>query len=339
MLNKIYDKIKFFIKENYKTLIFFLIFIIIFNIQLDYEIYSAGGLIDVSKRIEVENGNKPKGSLNLTYVTAKKGVLPFVILSYIVKGWDLVPLNESRIENESYEEIAERNKIYLKEGINNSIVSAFKEANKEYTIKNNKISVLYVSENSETDIKVGDEIISVEGEKINNTNDFASVINKLKTKDSLNIKVFRNKKQVNTISRLKEENGEKLIGIYLINLYDVDTKIKVNIDYKGNEGGSSGGLINSLYIYNSITKEDLIKNNIIAGTGTIDKEGNVGKIAGIKYKLLGAENHKANLFLVPNENYDEAKKIKDKYDLKIKLIKVSTLKEAINKLKDYNLTK
>jgi PDZ domain-containing protein len=72
----------------------------------------------------------------------------------------------------------------------------------------------------------------------------------------------------------------------------------------------------------------------IMGTGTIDKDGTVGPICGVKYKVLGAYNSGADVFICPADNYKEAlKTIKDNH-LKLKLIKVSNFDEAIEKLKN-----
>ena len=88
----------------------------------------------------------------------------------------------------------------------------------------------------------------------------------------------------------------------------------------------------ALAIYNGLVKEDITKGDIIIGTGTIDKDGNVGEIDGVKYKLLGAEKKKAKVFLCPKDNYKEAMKIKKENNLKIKIKSVETLKEAIEYL-------
>ena len=58
----------------------------------------------------------------------------------------------------------------------------------------------------------------------------------------------------------------------------------------------------------------------------------VEEIDGVKYKVLGAERNHADIFLCPEENYDEAIKIKKKRNLKIEIVKVKTLKEAIEYL-------
>ena len=89
----------------------------------------------------------------------------------------------------------------------------------------------------------------------------------------------------------------------------------------------------ALTIYSYLTNTDLTNGKKIVGTGTIDKEGNVGPIGGVKYKLIGAVKNKADIFLVPNgDNYEEAIKIKKEKNYDIKIIGISTLKQAINEL-------
>ena len=87
-------------------------------------------------------------------------------------------------------------------------------------------------------------------------------------------------------------------------------------------------------IYDSLIKEDLTKGLKIAGTGTIDENGLVGEIDGVKYKLIGAVDSGADLFLVPSgNNYKEAVKTKEEKGYKIKIIKIKTFDEAVKYLK------
>ncbi len=79
----------------------------------------------------------------------------------------------------------------------------------------------------------------------------------------------------------------------------------VTIDL-GEIGGPSAGLMFTLGIIDKLKPEDLTGGKIVAGTGTIDDEGNVGPIGGIPQKLVGAEDAGAQLFLVPIDNCAEA---------------------------------
>lgn len=90
----------------------------------------------------------------------------------------------------------------------------------------------------------------------------------------------------------------------------------------------------SLAIYEEITGIDLLKGRNIAGTGTIDMNGNVGPIDGVKYKIMGAYNNKMDIVLVTKKNYKEAKKVIEDNNYNIKLYQVDTLNDAINYLKN-----
>ena len=67
----------------------------------------------------------------------------------------------------------------------------------------------------------------------------------------------------------------------------------------------------------------------IAGTGTIDSDGEVGPIGGIQQKLIGARRRGATVFLVPADNCAEAL---SGPPAGLKLVKVSTLKGALGEL-------
>ena len=90
----------------------------------------------------------------------------------------------------------------------------------------------------------------------------------------------------------------------------------------------------SLSIYSAISGEDILKGRNIAGTGTIDIEGNVGEIGGIKYKVMGAVKNKMDIILVPSANYKEAMKVKKEKNYKIKIVEVKTFQDAIKYLKE-----
>lgn len=95
----------------------------------------------------------------------------------------------------------------------------------------------------------------------------------------------------------------------------------------------------SLEVYNQIVKEDLTRGYKIAGTGTMDAEGNVGQIGGIKHKIVAAHKEDVDIFFYPRDitEYDTNEKeikeqVKEEGYTDIKIVPVSTLKEAIEYL-------
>lgn len=329
----IINKILAILLDNIRFIIILLFLYFLFSFNLDYYVYSPGDLEDLKDRIVIDNSYESKGSFNLTYVTARDGNIPNIILSYIMPSWDLVKLDERRVSNESREEILERDKVYLKETSYDAIIAAYKEAGLEYTIKNIDVVVTYVLDTADTDLKVGDIIQSINGVTINTFDELTNEKNKYKKDDKLKIVVKRNNKSVECYSILYEEKDNVMIGVTLAELKNVETNPKVEYVFKDNESGSSRGLMCALDIYNKITEFDLTKGRKIAGTGSIDEDGKVGSISGVKYKLIGAVKNKAEIFIVPEENYEEVMKIKKEKKYKIEIIKADTLHNVIEKLK------
>jgi PDZ domain-containing protein len=70
-------------------------------------------------------------------------------------------------------------------------------------------------------------------------------------------------------------------------------------------GGPSAGLIFSLAVYDTLTPGPLTGGNDVAGTGSIDSDGKVGPIGGIRQKMFGAKDAGADWFLAPEANCSE----------------------------------
>lgn len=96
-----------------------------------------------------------------------------------------------------------------------------------------------------------------------------------------------------------------------------------------NTGGPSGGLIFALGIVEKLNKAQLVSGRLIAGTGTINKKGEVGPIGGIEDKLIGAKRAGATLFIAPIDNCIDISNIPKG----LQIVAVSTLAEAVTLLK------
>ncbi len=304
MFTKIYGKVKEFIKENYKSLIVIFVVFLLFTIETSYSIYTPGGAINLNDRIDVEGGEEVTGSFNMAYVSVVKGTVPFVLIYKIIHDWDMVKKDYITIQGEDI----------------------------EVTSVNNNIS--YITEEAKTNLKVGDSIISVNDQKIKSLEELKEVINGMDEGVKVNLKIKRDDKEKDAYATTyMTEDGLKL-GVSILNTYDYKINPDVNIKSKSSEMGSSGGLMMSLTVYNQLVDEDITKGKKIVGTGTIDIEGNVGEIGGVKYKLIGAVKNKAEIFICPVENYEEAKKVAKDKDYDIKIISAKTFDEVLEKLKN-----
>ena len=336
MFTKIYEKIKEFIKENYKGLIAIVVVFLLFMIELPYSIYTPGGAVDLNKRISVNNGYEAEGSFNMAYVSMVRGSIPFLLLSHIIPDWDIVSSDEITIEGENMEEMLEREKLYMQESMDAAIINAYRAAGADLNITGTISEVSFIAEEADTNLKIGDEIIRANQVEIHSLDDLKKVIEGLDEKEKVRLDVIRDDEEKECFAyTYKTDDGMK-IGVSLLTTYEYTTAPEVSITSKASEAGSSGGLMMSLTIYNSLVPEDITDGKKIVGTGTIDIDGNVGEIGGVKYKLIGAVKNDADVFICPEENYEEAIEVALDKDYDIPIISVSTFLEAIEALEELN---
>lgn len=329
MFNKIYSKMKEFIKEYLFFIILPLIVVGTLSFPLPYYVEAPGGIIDLNGKVNVKNGYKEKGSLNLSYVSSYKGNVGTYLISKINKSWDLVPSSDVELPTETRTDVSKRNKLLLENSLSNAYYVAYKNLNKEISIKKSNIYVLFITENAETDLEAGDIIKKIDNINITKMEDILEYLSTKNIGDKLKVIVNDNEEKYITVGVL---DGKKSLKISVICNYDYNDDVEFNFN-KG-ESGPSGGLMIALSIYNQNIKEDITKGKKVAGTGTIDLEGNVGEIGGIKHKIIGAVKGGTEVFLLPYENYEEAKNVVKENNYNITLVPVKTIKDALDYLEN-----
>ena len=332
MTNKLYMNFKKILKENISIIIAIIIVLLSF-IHLPYYINAPGGITNLDKKIIIENEYKSKGSLNMAYVREYRANIFTILFALINPNFDIYKKEEYLATNDTYETMKFREDLELKESLDNAIILGYNLANEKITITSDDIYVTYIYELADTNILVGDKLIEVNGNKITSYKELRELISVLDVDTLVDIKVINNNKEYMRYAYIKEVDGTKLIGVHITHdkKYEVDRKVDFKI--KRNESGPSGGFMMALEVYNELTLNDITKGYKIVGTGTIDEDGNVGTISGVKYKLKGAIKNKADIFFVPSgENYDEAIKEKEKNHYNIEIISVSRIEDALNYL-------
>lgn len=337
MIKKIGDFLEalvdFIIEEKFFLMGLFL-FTIICLYPVDYYIITGGGTGDIVSRVKVENEYKYKGSFNICFVHELGGTVASYLLSYVIPSWDRDKVSNYKYnDEESLEDVEFRNDLSLKESSSAATYWAYTLAGKKIKELDHKIFVVGVLDSYPTKLKVGDEILSIDNKKFNSIDEYKEIIGKHEEGDKLSIKVKRNGKEKTIESKLYVRDDYIMLGVYLEGYSTYKTDPKIEFKFRSTETGPSAGLITTLDIYNKLTKKDLTNSLKIAGTGTIEMDGTIGQIGGVKYKLLGAADDKMDIFLVPaGENYKEALKVKKDNNLKIKIISVKDINEAIELL-------
>ncbi|MGM9892464.1 SepM family pheromone-processing serine protease [Limosilactobacillus sp.] len=242
-------------------------------------------------------------------------------------------------------------KFYMQSSINEAIAVAFRQAGRPVHKKYLGIYVLQVQPNSKFKgaIRVGDTITKVNGHHFNTAQGYQKYIGKQKVGTPLAVTYRRNGHEHTTTHRLVRLTSSRSgIGIMLTNNMQVTTKPRVVVD-PGQLGGPSGGLMFTLQIYQQISGHDLQRGRKVAGTGTIDADGHVGEIGGIDKKVIAAHRAGATIFFAPyikptklilkyeeghQTNYQLAKKTAKKYAPGMKVVPVTSFKQAVHYLEN-----
>lgn len=333
MISKVYDKVRHIIKENRIFFITLIVTTVICFIPFPYYINAPGGVIDVSDKIEMKGKKETSGSLNLAYVSEYRATIPTLLYAMIHPDWDILKKEEVLYENETMEDASFRNHLLLEEANQNAVMVALSRAGKSVVIEDTKLYVTYIDPNANTTLKVQDQLLTFEGKEIRSKSELLNTISTYQAGEQVDFTVKRNGKEVKAKATLYKEDDRTLVGMMVSEQKELDQG-DIEFHFRSDESGPSGGFMMTLALYQAISGEDLTHGLKIVGTGTIDENGTVGSIGGVEYKLQGAVKDKADLFFVPaGENYEEAKKVKKEHNYDIKLVKVSSIDQAIAYLK------
>jgi Lon-like protease len=329
-----------------RILITMICLIIIAFIPTPFYLYQPGPVEALEPIITVEDGHRDeKGSFNLTTVLSIKAFNPY-ILAYgliaphtdIMKGDDV----KGDLSDDEYTKLLN---FMMKDSQQNALVAGFIEAGEQVDIAYHGIFVSGILPDSPAKkvLKVGDIITSIDGEKITEAPKFISYIEEnKKIGDSATLTIERGGQELKeTVEMITVDASTNRAGIGIVPEEEftatVSKKVKINSE---DIGGPSAGLMFSLEIYNQLTSADLTKGYKIAGTGTIDHNGNVGQIGGITHKVTAANEEGADIFFTPKDltaidtnEKDVLAEVKgNEYDLQV--VPVASLEEAIDYLED-----
>lgn len=310
-----------------------IILIVLSFIKVPYQVNMPGGLIDLGSRVTV-NGETTniEGSFNMAYVSVIQKNALFTLYALINPDWEIEKISDVKYDNETIEDANNRSKIQFEQSRDYAIKTALDAAGIENEIINLKNNIVYIAGEAKTDLKYGDVIIECNGKKVNAAEEIRAIIKEQEIGSKITFKILRDEKEEEATAEVITIEDEKMIGITILTTFDVQSELDINIDSKSTESGPSGGMMMALMTYNAVTKQDLTHGKKIVGTGTINLDGTVGEIGGVNFKVMGAAKENADIFLVPEENYEEALQTKKDKGYDIEIVKVKTLQDAIDYL-------
>jgi Lon-like protease len=172
----------------------------------------------------------------------------------------------------------------------------------------------------------GDVIVRIGGEEVGSPREASRLIDAVPADEPIEFRIEADGEEhdVRVTRGFCPAMDEPLIGIVLVESFPFEITIE-----SGDVGGPSAGLMWAVGLYDLLTPGDLTGGRTVAGTGSIDLDGNVGPIGGILDKVVAAREANADIMLVPRDNFDEVRDV-DAGDLR--LISVSTFDDAVEAL-------
>ena len=182
---------------------------------------------------------------------------------------------------------------------------------------------------AEGKVQVGEVIVAVDGKPVRSTTDLRSLVSPLKPGTTLAL-TLRDSQTRRTL-RLKtaanpNDPKQSVIGVLVEPAAAITLPFAVRID-AGNIVGPSAGLAFALAVMEKLGR-DVDHGLSVAATGELGLDGSVGPIGGIKQKTIGARDAGVNVFLVPVDNFAEAKRNADG----LRIVAVKSLDDALRAL-------
>ena len=281
---------------------------------------------------------------NLFQLTVRRDEASALIYlwSYVDNSFDLYPREVILPKGVTPQELSEISIQNMKTSENVAIAVALKNLNYDIDSKGDGVLVVGILDDSPVKDKLlkGDLLTTINGELIFSASEFIATLRKYDIGETVTIGLTRDIDGKDTEISISTEliehieyDNEPMVG-FLATTVNERFDFPFEIDIKtGNVGGPSAGLMMALNVYNNLIPNDITNSLIVAGTGTIEIDGSVGPVGGIRQKVIAAKRAGSELILVPTANYEEASPLSTDDTA---IVAVDSFEEALKVISEYS---
>lgn len=294
--------------------------------------------------------DKEAGSYEFVTVGVQRATFAHLVYAWLTDFTDIYSAEEMT-GGSSDQEFIRINQFYMETSQNMAKYQGLKTAGKDISMKYLGVYVLQVAKDSTFKgiLNIADTVTGVNDKTFDSSEELVKYVNSQKLGDKVKVTYQEDGQEKSATGKIiKLENGKNGIGISLIDRTEVTSNIPIQFTTEG-IGGPSAGLMFSLSIYTQLADPTLRDGRVIAGTGSINRDGEVGDIGGIDKKVVSAAKSGASIFFAPNNpvtkemkkidpkaktNYETAVEAAKKIKTDMKIVPVKTLQDAIDYLKN-----
>ncbi|WP_431030632.1 YlbL family protein [Plantibacter sp. RU18] len=259
----------------------------------DTQTYDTGGTLDMLTVQLVGNPQRSPGWLD-------------IVSAWFDPSRAVVPMDLYFPPGVTTEQRDEQNATLMVDSQQDSVAAALRQLGYEVP---EHVAVAQIAEGSPAQgvLELDDEIVAVNGAAVTGLDGLRTAISDNGTAAPASFDIVRGGVASTvditpTTATATDGTTSTVIGIGTKVSYDLPVDITIQLD---NVGGPSAGMVFALGMIDLLTPGELNGGQDVAGTGTIDADGNVGAIGGIRQKLFGAKDAGADWFLAPASNCDE----------------------------------
>ncbi|MEV5028740.1 PDZ domain-containing protein [Paenibacillus sp. LPE1-1-1.1] len=275
-----------------------------------YQVTYPGMTLNMNRYAHVEGGQQG-GTINGVLVFDRPAVPADWLYASLLPmySFEKIPEDEPPL-TETYAQV-----VLMKTDANSLAAAvAMKKAGIGSGITADGVRVVAVVKDSpaEQQLQAGDIIDKLDGQAVRTVSDMTAYMEKsVKPGASVALTLRRSGKvtQANVATRASADSPERpVFGISVQTELLLDTPR--NMDYKrfmAHIGGPSHGAMLTLAIIDQLTPGGVTYGNQVAGTGTIEADGSIGLIGGIKQKAYAISRTDADVFFVPAALEEEAR--------------------------------
>jgi Lon-like protease len=291
--------------------------------------FNTLGEVDGTPVVAIEGtAVKPtSGNLNMTTVAQRDGLSLAQALALWVSGRDqLVPRDLVYPPERSRDEIEARQNADFESSEDNAEFAAL-----NYLKYPKAVRVEGVNDPGPSlgKLQAGDAIDAVDGTEVADVEAFSTLLKATKPGQQVRLDYRRKNAPGGTATITLGRNDDRDYGYLGIAVADAPWA-PFAIDFNlANIGGPSAGLMFSLAVIDKLTTGEINGGKFIAGTGSINPEGEVGAVGGVTHKMTTAREVGAVAFLVPAGNCDEARTARLPGSDPLTLVRVDTLDTAV----------
>lgn len=318
----------------------------LFLMPMPYYLYQPGTVEPLSAAVSVADGKKDsKGSFNLTTVlSVRANNVAMVIYGLFAKDTELRKASDVKgnLSDAEYMRVLDH---MWSSSQRTSVAAAMKEAGLPVTptVTGQFLRMLQPGSKAKGVLEVGDVLLKVDERTVK---ELPEVIHYLgsskKVGDTVTLTYLRDGEQHTGQVKLIGIDGANQPGLGAVFEPEYAVSSTRNVTFAESEiGGPSAGLMFSLEILDQLLPEDLTHGLKVAGTGTIDLNGKVGQIGGMRDKIVAAHKAGVELFFCPKDTDTSSTNAQDAIDeakkrgYNLRIVPVATLQEAVDYLHNW----